>query len=131
MKKLLLAGVAAIALTGNASAIDITGTYASVGENHCISGPVGSFNKLQEILTGSAGIGTTRIAGFVTFKADGNGSATFTSTSTFENFSSGVQVGAWLETATGASTFTYKVTGDEYVITFTSDVSTYTASTAD
>lgn len=126
MKRLLLSAAAAIAISSSAGAVDITGTYAIVGENHCVSGVVGAFNSLQEILSGAAGIGTTRVAGFVTFEANGSGSATLTEISTFESFSGGRQVGAWLDTATGKSTFTYTVTGDEYVRTFTSDVSTFT-----
>jgi hypothetical protein len=125
-KLIMLASAAAIVITcGVANAADISGTYAVVGIDHCVSGAVGSFNNLQQILSGTSAVGTTVHSGFATFK-DGMGSATIASTSTLTNFYSGYQTGAWLDTSTGTSSFTYTVTGDEYTRTFTSNIGTYT-----
>lgn len=127
MKQLLLACATALALTSNASAVDITGTYAAVSESHCVVGAVGSFNGSQQNLTGAAGISAASAMEFVTFSADGTGTSTFIATATYFDFSGGAQVGGWLDTANGTSTFTYTVTGDEYVRTFTSNVRTFTS----
>jgi hypothetical protein len=124
MKKLLLAGAAVIAITGNAGAVDITGTYAVVGETHCVSTNPNQFNSLREISTAIASITSTSIGGFVVFNSDGTGTGTTNSTTVVSNPVLGL---AWVDAATTALAFTYTVTGDEYAITTTSHVETFTS----
>jgi hypothetical protein len=126
MKSITLTLLTSVAMCGLANAAEIRGTYAIVAEDHCVEGPVGSFNSIQVNGTGTAGIGTVVHAGFITFNANGTGSITSTTTSVYGNFAGGALIAAYIATQNSAVTFTYRVNGDEYVRTSTSEVGTYT-----
>jgi hypothetical protein len=124
MTRLLLSAAAAIAISSSAGAVDITGTYAVVGESHCVSGNVGMFNPAREIPSAAANITATSISGFAVFNSDGTGTTTTVITTVVN---SAVLGEAWVDAGTVNSTFTYTVTGDEYTLTVTSHVETFTS----
>ncbi len=122
MKKLLLAGAVAIALGGIAQAAEVlNGTYAFVGQNHCIlTSPSGVFSANQSIGFGLAM--NAGVQGFITYnKASGTGTGSLIGTLAHLEFDSsglldpvnGLAVGTTQENWS----LTFTVSGDEFTAT--------------